>query len=76
MLEVGTNKQSVTAKMETLMQGMLSNLKETAKSILVSQTIGTHREDMHTLFYENYEKYVSYLSASICDRYIIGFMYE
>jgi hypothetical protein len=40
MLEVGTNKQSVTAKMKTLMQGMLSNLKETAKSILVSQTIG------------------------------------
>ncbi|CAB5507730.1 hypothetical protein AZO1586I_2005, partial [Bathymodiolus thermophilus thioautotrophic gill symbiont] len=40
MLEVGTNKQSVTAKMKALMQGMLSNLKETAKSILVSQTIG------------------------------------
>jgi hypothetical protein len=35
MLEVGTNKQSVTAKMKALMQGMLSNLKETAKSILV-----------------------------------------
>jgi hypothetical protein len=27
MLEVGTNKQSVTAKMKALMQGMLSNLK-------------------------------------------------
>jgi hypothetical protein len=40
MIEVGTNKQSVGNKMKALMRGMLSNLKETAKSVLVSQTIG------------------------------------